>query len=111
MKAGHFQKLLETQLASVDRLRSLAFDDSAYEEWRLETGKALDEIFGRVEQEQHPCTKAFMIYKIPGTYTATREEMQEYYENILGYQADLLGMYVEDMKDGIIKTAMHSDPQ
>ena len=90
------QALLE-QLARVDQLRELPFDDPRYEDWRLETGRILDQHFGRIELEQHPCTTAFLNYRIPEHFTATRAEMQENYRNILQYQADLLKMYVADI--------------
>lgn len=94
--ASNSRQALVAQLARVEQLRELPFDDPRYEDWRLETGRILGEIFGRVESEQHPCTTAFLNYRIPEHFTATRAEMQEYYRNILQYQADLLKMYFAD---------------
>jgi hypothetical protein len=90
---------LREQLGMVEKLRALPFDDPSYGRWRSETGRILDQVFGKVESEEHPCTRAFLSYNIPANFTATRAEMQEYYRNILQYQTELLGMYLEDMKD------------
>jgi hypothetical protein len=93
------RQALRSQLAIIKQLRKLAFDDPSYEEWRVHTGQILDQIFGQVQSEQHPCTKAFLNYRIPEHFTATREQMQEYYRNILNYQADLLKAYLDDTPD------------
>lgn len=93
----NFSQELRKQLANVEHLRELPFDDPSYEEWRTETGRILDQVFGQVQLEQHPCTKAFLNYGVPEHFTATREQMQEYYLNILHYQSDLLKMYLEDI--------------
>ena len=90
---------LRKQLAIVEQLRDLPFDNPGYEEWRTKTGQILDHIFGQVQLEQHPCTKAFLSYRIPEHFTANRAEMQEFYRNIIEYQADLLRMYLEDFED------------
>ncbi|HKP12793.1 MAG TPA: hypothetical protein VJZ91_11800 [Blastocatellia bacterium] len=90
---------IRKQLARVEKLRELPFDNPCYEKWRIETGLVLDHVFGLLQSEQHPCTRAFLNYRIPEHFTATRAEMQEYYQNILRYQADLLRMYLEDIED------------
>jgi hypothetical protein len=90
---------LRGQLVHVEHLRGLPFDDPKYEDWRSETGRILEQVFGKVQSEQHPCTMAFLSYRIPEDFTATREQMQEYYRNILQYQTDLLKMYLEDIRD------------
>ena len=89
---------LYRQLGMIKQLRELPFDDPFYEEWWAETGRILNQIFGEVDREQHPCTKAFLNYRIPEHATATRDQMQEYYRNILQYQEDLLKMYLEDIR-------------
>lgn len=81
---------LKAQLSKVPALRVLAFDDERYEEWRAETAQLLDQMFGRPSGETHPCTVAFTKESIPDHFTASRDEMQEYYRNILRNQADLL---------------------
>ena len=96
---GNFSQALRRQLTIVEQLRALPFDDPSYEEWRAETGRILNQVFGQLQSEQHPCTKAFLNYRIPENFTANRAEMQEYYQNILGYQADLLRMYLEDIQN------------
>lgn len=95
--ASKSRKALREQLAFVDQLRELPFDDLKYEDWRLETAKILDQVFGRAGSEQHPCTTAFLDYRIPEHFTATHAEMQEYYRNILQTQADLLKMYLAEI--------------
>jgi hypothetical protein len=90
---------LRKQLARIEQLCERPFDDPKYEKWRLETGQILDQLFGQVQAEQHPCTKAFLNYRIPENFTATPREMQEYYRNILSYQADLLKIYLEDIEN------------
>jgi hypothetical protein len=95
---NHHQALRE-QLSRVNELRKLPFDDPRYKEWQAETGRILDLVFGRLESELHPCTTAFLNYRIPAHYTSTRPEMQQYYLNILQYQADLLKMYLEDIRE------------
>ncbi len=82
----------------IEKLRGFSFDDPAYEDWRLKTGQDLDQLFGLIGSERHPCTKAFLNYRIPENFTATREQMQEYYINILQYQAALLKMYLDDVQ-------------
>jgi hypothetical protein len=89
---------LKTQLADVEGLRLLAFTNPTYGVWRVETGELLDQLFGRIESAPHPCTQAFLNYKIPELFSAGREEMQEYYLNILQAQADLLSMCLEDVQ-------------
>src|ERR1043165_6656787 len=95
----HVYQALHKQLAMVEKLRELPFDDPTYREWRAESGRIIDQLFGRIQSEPHPCTKAFLNYQIPKRFTATREQMQEYYQNILHYQADLLRIYLEDIHD------------
>jgi hypothetical protein len=93
------QEPLRLQLAKVNELRNLAFDDQRYQEWRIVTGHILERLFGFVAGESHPSTRAFLNYSIPTSYTASRDEMQEFYRNILRYQADLLKMYLEDLEE------------
>jgi len=90
---------LRRQLANVEHLRNLPFDDPSYEEWRTEIERILNQAFGQLQSEQHPCTKAFLDYRVPERFTASRAEMQEYYRNIIRYQADLLWMYLDDIQD------------
>ena len=92
------RQALQGQLALVEHLRKLPFDDPSYHEWLVKTGLILNRIFGQIQSEQHPCTKAFLNYRIPERFTATRAEMQDYYQNILHYQADLLKVYLDDMQ-------------
>lgn len=90
---------LKAQLSKVPALRVLAFDDERYEEWQAETAQLLGRIFGRPSGERHPCTIAFTKERIPDHFTASRDEMQEYYGNILRNQADLLRMNLEDLEN------------
>lgn len=88
---------LNGQICRVPDLKNLEFDNFDYVAWRLQTGKILDELFGKVDDVLHPCTEAFFNYCVPKNYTASRASMQEYYENIISYQADLLTMCAEEM--------------
>lgn len=90
---------LRAQIEKANDLRHLAFDNPYYGEWRSKTGQLLAELFGRLDSDEHPCTKAFLDYRIPQCYTADRSEMQEYYKNILRNQIDLLKMYLEDFEE------------
>jgi hypothetical protein len=99
-KASRKAKLrvaLKTQLEAVGELGQLEFDNPCYGNWRAKTGGILDEVFGYVGHLQHPCTLAFLNYDIPRAYSASDSGMQELYENILTYQAELLQMYLEDL--------------
>jgi hypothetical protein len=87
---------LMSQIDGIDLLRNLPFDNISYEKWRIETGEILEELFGRVNSEKHPCVQAFLAYRIPEHFSASRDEMQEFYSNILGYQSSLLKMYLAD---------------
>lgn len=90
---------LANQLTLVNDLREFAFDDPRYADWRSETGQVLVKLFRPVDSEQHPCVKAFLNYRVPVHFSASRSEMQEYYRNILSYQADLLRTYLEDFEE------------
>lgn len=98
---AHVRQALRNQLVLVDKLRGLPFDDPTYQEWRAESGRILDQLFGKLQEEAHPCTKAFLNYQIPERFIATRKQMQEFYQNILRYQADLLTMYLEDIQEEV----------
>jgi hypothetical protein len=87
---------LVAQIARIEELRELPFDNASYDEWRSETGRILDQVFGNLDSEQHPCAQAFLSYRIPKDFTASRDEMQEFYSNILKYQRALLQLYLED---------------
>jgi hypothetical protein len=89
---------LSTQHKKVDQLRELPFDNSIYNKWRRETGEVLSQLFGQLDLDIHPCVQAFLAYRIPEDFSASHDEMQEYYQNILRYQSSLLAMYLEDMK-------------
>jgi hypothetical protein len=89
---------LTAQIERIDELRTLPFDNSKYDDWRRDTGRILEQIFGYLDSEQHPCVGAFLSYRIPKHFTAGRDDMQVYYANILRYQASLLEMYLADMK-------------
>ena len=93
-----FLSSLARQLELISELRVLAFDDPKYAKWRSETGEVLEGLFGSVDSHQHPCTTAFLNYRVPVNYSASRSEMQEYYQNILRYQADLLTAYLADFE-------------
>jgi hypothetical protein len=95
----NIRQTLYKKLGMIEKLRALSFDDPTYEDWRVKTGQDLDQLFGLIGSEQHPCTKAFLNYRIPENFTATRDQMQEYYINILQYQADLLKMYLDDVQN------------
>ncbi|MDX6444375.1 MAG: hypothetical protein QOH71_1449 [Blastocatellia bacterium] len=86
------------QISRIADLRNLPFDNERYDEWRSKTGGVLDELFGHLDSEQHPCVQAFLSYRIPTHFTANRDDMQEFYSNILNYQSALLTMYLEDME-------------
>ena len=88
---------LENQISHVDELIALPFDNVNYPVWRIETGRILTEAFGKAHSEQHPCVAAFLAYKIPDRFYATRESMQAFYSNILTSQVSLLKMYLDDM--------------
>jgi hypothetical protein len=92
------REALQKQLDRAEGLRLLPFDDPKYEEWRAETGRILDEFFGALDSEQHPCTRAFLDYRIPKQFSANRAEMQDFYQNILRFQTDLLKMYLHDIE-------------
>ena len=92
------REALQKQLDSAEELRRLSFDDRKYAQWRAETGRILDEIFGVLDSEQHPCTRAFLNYRIPEQFSAARAEMQDFYQNILGFQTDLLKVYLQDIQ-------------
>jgi hypothetical protein len=85
-------------LARVAELRALPFDNPNYDAWRVETGRTLARVFSDLGSEKHPCVEAFLAYKIPNHFTANRDQMQGFYMNILGYQASLLSMYIEDLQ-------------
>lgn len=89
---------LVQQISRVADLRNLPFDNARYDEWRSQTGGVLDELFGQLNSEPHPCVQAFLSYRIPTHFTASREDMQEFYRNILVYQSALLTMYLEDIE-------------
>ena len=86
------------QLAHIAELRELPFDNPSYDVWRVATGKILAGVFTDFGSERHPCVEAFLAYKIPNHVTANRDQMQDFYRNILGYQASLLSMYIEDLQ-------------
>lgn len=86
------------QLTQVTKLRELPFDNPTYDAWRVETGKILARVFSDLGSEEHPCVEAFLAYRIPKHFTASRDQMQEFYVNILGYQSSLLSMYIEDLQ-------------
>jgi hypothetical protein len=96
-----FLSSLAKQLELVRELRVLAFDDPKYAKWCSETGEVLERLYGSVDSHQHPCVTAFLNYKVPVNYSASRSEMQEYYRNILSYQADLLTAYLEDFEGSL----------
>lgn len=89
---------IRDQLAHISELRELPFDNLSYDGWRVETGKILARVFRDVGSAQHPCVEAFLAYKIPNHFTANRDQMQNFYLNILRYQASLLSMYIEDLQ-------------
>lgn len=99
------RRKLAEQLSNVTNLRVLPFDDPRYEEWRVATGRLLEEVFIGSGDERHPCVEAFLSYRIPNTFSATRDEMSEYYLNILHYQSELLRIYVEDLENRERETA------
>lgn len=90
---------LQAKLLDITELRKLSFDDPKYEQWLTETGEVLDQIFGWVEYEQHPCTQAVLNYRIPFCFSATRPEMQQYYINMLQGQVNLLSIYLKDIEE------------
>ena len=94
----HYEKL-KRQVEQVERLNKLPFDNTSYNVWRCETGDILAEIFPDLDSERHPCVQAFLAYRIPEHFTASRVEMQELYLNILRYQSSLLVMYCEDLEE------------
>jgi hypothetical protein len=94
---------LVQQISRVADLRDLPFDNPRYDEWRSKTGDVLDELFGQLDSERHPCVQAFLSYRIPKHFTANREDMQEFYRNILNYQSALLTMYLEDLTSAAFK--------
>jgi hypothetical protein len=104
-----FLRSLAKQLELVSELRVLAFDDPKYAKWCSETGEVLDKLFGPVDSHQHPCVTAFLNYKIPVNYSASRSQMQEYYRNILSYQADLLTAYLEDFEESLREWGNRTD--
>lgn len=89
---------LVKQISLIADLRNLPFDNARYDEWRSRTGGVLDELFGHLDSEQHPCVQAFLSYRIPTDFTANREDMQEFYRNILNYQSALLTMYLKGIE-------------
>lgn len=89
---------LRQQLALTKALADRPFDDPSYENWRVSTAGILAELFGQIESTEHPCVTAFLHYRLPDSFTANRYEMQGYYQNILGYQTQLLEAYLNDFE-------------
>jgi len=96
-----FEDMLRRQIERIEELGKLSFDDTAYNEWRIETGRILDQLFPSFGSDKHPCVLAFLNYRIPDQFTASSEDMQNYYHNILQYQKDLLVAYLEDINASI----------
>ena len=47
------------QISRIADSRNLPFDNARYDEWRSKTGGVLDELFGHLDSEQHPCVQRF----------------------------------------------------